>query len=370
MGPIQETIHAIMSGTSRPSPAMDFLLTTLSRIYGAGVVLRRNAFAAGLLKTRNLPCPVVSIGNLTAGGTGKTPMTLYLAGRMKAWGYHPAVISRGYHGAAEKSGGIVSDGSAIRMDAAAAGDEPFLMAASLAGIPVLVGHDRYRSGLEAVTRFQSDVLILDDAYQHLPLYRDTNLLLLDAASPFGNGRLLPRGTLREPASAVKYSDAVIFTRTEDPRCIPAEPWTRGRPVFAASHAPFISGLFSAGEKPGFPFRMDAGASDSFAGKRVYAFSGIARNSDFRDTLRKMGAHICGWMDFPDHYDYGRKDIDRILESALQAGADTLATTEKDLARLHGRFRLSMDCAVIGIRIAMADAMAFDRFIQNRISLHP
>ena len=143
-----------------------------------------------------------------------------MAERVRQLGYRVAVISRGYKGAAEKNGGIVSDGNAILMDPNTAGDEPFLLAASLEGIPVLVGHDRYQSGMQAINRFQTEVVILDDAFQHLALFRDLNLLLLDSTMPFGNGRLLPRGTLREPASALRFSDALIMTRSPRPFCSP------------------------------------------------------------------------------------------------------------------------------------------------------
>ena len=257
-----------MTGKIHPPLPVNIFLTLLSKAYGAGVRLRRDGYALGFLKSRKLPCTVISIGNLTTGGTGKTPMTIYVAERVRQLGYRVAVISRGYKGAAEKNGGIVSDGNAILMDPNTAGDEPFLLAASLKGIPVLVGHDRYQSGMKAINRFQTEVVILDDAFQHLALFRDLNLLLLDSTMPFGNGRLLPRGTLREPAAALRFSDALIMTRSPRPFCSPAEPWAKARPVFCAIHEPFISCRFSAGDKLAFQTHEPFSGDEFLIGKRV------------------------------------------------------------------------------------------------------
>jgi tetraacyldisaccharide 4'-kinase len=370
MTSFKKTIESIMTGKTQPRLPLNLLLTILSKAYGAGIRLRRDGYALGIWKSKKLPCTVISIGNLTTGGTGKTPMAIYVAERVRRLGYRVAVISRGYKGAAEKSGGIVSDGNAVLMDPHTAGDEPFLLAASLKGIPVLVGHDRYQSGMHAIKRFQTEVVILDDAFQHLALFRDLNLLLLDCTRPFGNGHLLPRGTLREPASALDFSDALIMTRSPEPFHSPAEPWANARPVFYATHEPFFSRFFSAGEKltfqPDEPFCGDM----QFNGKRYYAFSGIARNDDFLKTLQKMGADVRGFQEFSDHHFYSYDDIRVILNAAVNAGATALVTTEKDLARLHGRFQFAMECVVVGIRMSLDNTLAFDRFIQNRISLTP
>jgi len=214
------------------------------------------------------------------------------------------------------------------------------------------------------------VVILDDAFQHLALFRDLNLLLLDSTLPFGNGHLLPRGTLREPVSALRFSDALIMTRSPRPFRSPAEPWALTRPVFIAFHEPFFSRSFSAGERLLFQTHEPIIEEELFMGKRYYAFSGIARNDDFRKTLQKMGADVCGFQEFSDHHFYSAEDIRAILNAAVNAGATALATTEKDLARLHGRFQFPMECVVIGIRMSLDNTMAFDRFIQNRISLAP
>jgi tetraacyldisaccharide 4'-kinase len=368
MTSLKKTIESIMTGKIHPPSALHLFLMILSKVYGSGVHLRRNGYASGFLKSKKLPCTVISIGNLTIGGTGKTPMAIYVAERVRRLGFRVAVLSRGYKGAAEKSGGIVSDGNAILMDPIMAGDEPYLLAAALTGIPVLVGHDRYRSGMNAINRFQTEVVILDDAYQHLALFRDLNLLLVDRKAPFGNGHLLPRGTLREPTSSLRFSDALIMTRSSENIYNPVEPLFMTKPVFYATHEPFFSRRFSVGEKLSFQTHEPFIEDELLAGKRYYAFSGIARNDDFLETLTKTGANVCGFQGFSDHHCYSSDDIQTILNAAIKAGATSLATTEKDLARLQGRFQFPMECVVIGIRIFLDNTMAFDRFIQNRISL--
>lgn len=189
-------------------------LSFLSLLYGGAHRLRCVAYQRGWRRTHRLSCPVVSIGNLVAGGTGKTPMTQFIARHAQHLGYHPVILSRGYKGRAERKGGVVSDGTTVLMTPEMAGDEPFMLASSLTGIPVIVGQDRYRSGCLAIKQFQPDLILLDDGFQHIRLARDLNILLLDNHRPMGNGYLLPRGILREPLAAIKRADVVVFTRAE------------------------------------------------------------------------------------------------------------------------------------------------------------
>jgi len=186
-------IQAVMTGEKVAGPILHFLLMFLSMLYGFAVKLRTILYDKKIVKSRKLPCAVISIGNLTVGGTGKTPMTIYIAKLLKGLGYQPAVISRGYKGLAENKGGVVSDRQKVILSPEFAGDEPFMMAQNLKEIPVLVGADRFQIGMTAVTQFSLDVIILDDAFQHRRLYRDLDIVLVDDKSLFGNGYLLPRG---------------------------------------------------------------------------------------------------------------------------------------------------------------------------------
>ena len=179
--------------TPQPVVSMATLLWVVSRLYSGVMRLRRRLYEKKFLRSERLPCPVVSVGNLTLGGTGKTPMVVHLAKFISRMGYKVAIISRGYRGLAQNSGTIVTDGQTPACTVRQSGDEPYLMAILLEDEPVVVGKDRHAAGKVAVDRFRPDLILLDDAFQHLRLERDLDLLLLDARSPFGNSRVLPRG---------------------------------------------------------------------------------------------------------------------------------------------------------------------------------
>ena len=188
-------------------------LGLLSFFYGWVLEARLFLFRRGIYKTHSLPCKVISVGNLTLGGTGKTPFVRLIAEMVRDRGYRTAILSRGYKGKFQGPHEIVSDGERVFMDAAKAGDEPCLLAEKLRGIPIIVGRERWVSGQFAVDRFRTEVAILDDGFQHLSLKRDLNLLLIDSASPFGNGKLFPRGVLREPLDQIARADAITLTKT-------------------------------------------------------------------------------------------------------------------------------------------------------------
>jgi tetraacyldisaccharide 4'-kinase len=302
-------------------------LYILSFIYGAIVRLR-----LAVLQDRramSLPGFTVSIGNLTTGGTGKTPATRMIAEWAAEEGYKVAVLSRGYGGKKKRRVTIVSDGKDILADPKEIGDEPCLLAKRLPGIPVVVSKNRYLAGLEAQIRFGCTFFILDDGYQHLKLKRDLNLLLVDASSPFGNGHLLPLGPLREPSGEFKRTDAIILTRAgytgnnieKEGRL---KKLFHGKPVFTGDHVP---------ENIIFPARHEEHPPSFLKGKRVIAFAGIARPFFFRDTLISLGAEILSYRAFPDHHPFTLEEIESLMGEKDTAGADYLITTEKDWVRL-------------------------------------
>jgi tetraacyldisaccharide 4'-kinase len=379
MNPLSKKIHTLMHTDPNGRPSyLESLMFGLSVIYGAGMKIRASGYKRGLLGSKRLPCKVISVGNITAGGTGKTPMTVYLARRIHQMGYRAAVISRGYRGRAEKSGGIVSNGHEIFMGPQRAGDEPFMMATRLQTIevPVLVGQDRYRSGLLALDKFNPDVVILDDGFQHFNLARDINLVLLDSRRPFGNNHLLPRGSLREPVSSLSRGDAFVFTRF-DSASNDADPaswaWLKealsGRPVYRSHHIPFIYKVIKGGQstpesstpKP-IPFELE-----SIKGRRVFAFSGIARNDDFRRTVESFKCDIRGFADFPDHHRYSDHDFNTLFWSARDIAAEMILTTEKDYVRFEHRIQWPIDLVVIGIQISFGEEdRDFTTFIKNQL----
>lgn len=321
-----------------------FLISMLpfSFAYGAIVALRNQLYDRGILKQIKLPCPVISIGNITAGGTGKTPMTVLTANGLKARGFRPAVLSRGYGGRLTSSGNVVSDGASILLGPEAAGDEPVLIAAAVPGIPVLTGTDRCVSGKLGIEKFSATVLVLDDAFQHRRLFRDVNIVLLDEAKPFGNGRLLPAGPLRELPAALNRADVIVKTgipRGEKEWKKPALP--DGIPVFRARYQPieiihgkdnsFLSGSVETNQMR----RSDNQilSPDALHGKKIYAFTGIAAPEKFRNTLEQLGAKIIKFLAFPDHYFYKHADVRTIAEEAKAMNSEMVITTEKDGVKL-------------------------------------
>lgn len=353
-------------------------LYLISGAYRAAVSLRARAFEIGLYREYRLFRPVISVGNLTVGGSGKTPMTLHLAEMLARQGLQPAVLSRGYKGALEKGGGgIVSDGRNLLTGPEMAGDEPYMMAAQLRDIPFIVGADRYRAGCLAIRHFSPDVIILDDAFQHRRLYRDINLLLVDAVSGFGSGHLLPRGPLREPISAAGRADAVILTRCDrcDQKSIAAiRKRFQNIPVFESAHRPYLHGWHPAGQ------RLDADRVSDLktpsdpadwtwlAGARVLAFAGIARNMEFKRMIAEKAGQPVDFISYPDHYAYTNADLNFIGARATAVNADCIVTTQKDFAKLHRHPRFPLDLAVIGVTVDFgADEHAFADWIKRRLT---
>jgi len=294
-------------------------------LYGGTVRTRSFLYSLQWLKTKTLPCPVISVGNITVGGTGKTPLVMALAKGLMAKGIAVAILSRGYQ-RKNTSESVVSDGKTIFLSPEESGDEPFLMAKACRGTPILVGKERFVNGLIALERFGVKGLILDDGFQHLPLYRDSNILLIDSHIAFGDRHLLPRGVLREPLSQLRRADLFLLTKAEDPKtCQPLEkeiyeihPGTR---VFHSYYEP----VSLVGP------REEQEELESLKGKNILALSGIAHPDSFSSLLRKCGMKIVREAIFPDHHLYTTKDLSYIEDQAK--GADGIVTTEKDMVKL-------------------------------------
>ncbi len=342
------------------SSPLEFLLYACSKVYQLAVRFRLHLYNKGVLKQKSLPCKVVSIGNITMGGTGKTPMVHHVATLLKGLGLDVAVISRGYGGRAQCLGGIVSDGKATLMGVRSSGDEPQLLASKLKGVPLLVGKNRYQAGRRAISRFGSSVLVLDDAFQHLALKRDLDLLLLDSTHPFGNGYCIPRGTLREPVEHIKRASAFVLTRwradgshlAQERSIISAH----GRPVFRCKHVPEM--LFAAGRKE----VLDVAG---LKGRNLFAFSGIARNESFRETIAGLEGNISGFLDFVDHHRYSHHDLRLIWETARDLNVDNIITTEKDYVNISTDIPSSPQLLVLGITISFGDdTEAFEEYIKT------
>jgi tetraacyldisaccharide 4'-kinase len=313
---------------SRFSPTRA-ILYVLSLLYRLIADLRNWLYDKQIISAVKLACPVISVGNITVGGTGKTPCVIMLARILQARGFRCAVISRGYGGKNPQKTNIVSDGKTILLNAETAGDEPLLIARSLPGVPVITGARRIKTGKAAIDQFGVDVLICDDAFQHREIARDIDLVLLDSEKPLGNGRLLPRGELRESAAGLSRADCFILTRSEQAQ--PVDPVVDG--IAQSSNVP----IFRAAHQPQDLTKGDKSASwpiSELQGKKICAFCGIARPESFKKILLKSDADIISFHPFPDHYSYSLYDLEELKSIYLNSGADYLVTTEKDVMRLR------------------------------------
>lgn len=305
------------------------LLTLLSIVYGGICWLRLLLYRVGLFRIRKLGTLVISIGNLTVGGTGKTPLVIALAEYLCRKGLKVGVLSRGYKGQRLEDLQWVSDGQRLLASPTDVGEEPYLIASRLKNVPVIVGKDRYRSGQSLLERFKLDAIFLDDGFQHLRLHRDINLLLIDGTKPFGPpqsaGRLLPRGFLRESPWGIQRATAVLVSRME--QCYQGHEIIRQIqyyhpqvPVFQIFFRPrTLMGLTSGQERD----------VTSLKGQSIVAFSGIGNPTSFRFFLDRLGAKVVADVVFEDHHRYTFQDIKKLIQNAREEGADLLVTTEKD-----------------------------------------
>ncbi len=276
-------------------------------------------------------CPVISVGNITIGGTGKTPFVAYLCRHFLEEGSTIAIASRGYGGKKSSSDVlVVSNGKGqILCSAEECGDEPFLLAHTLQDVPVLISKKRSKAIEKAVQRFDPDIIVLDDGYQHRAVHRDIDILLIDATNPFGNYRLLPSGILREPIRNLSRAHIIVITRAEKEeefitlkRIIKTH--NMNALVFQSSH----SLLKFVDEDSGTTMHPE-----ELSGKKVFAFCAIGNPAIFIMDLEKLGAEIVGRSFFRDHYRYSPADMKKIEKDALNAGAEIIVTTHKDIVNL-------------------------------------
>ncbi|MBI5692683.1 MAG: tetraacyldisaccharide 4'-kinase [Verrucomicrobia bacterium] len=296
-----------------------------------------------------LGCLVVVVGNLTVGGTGKTPVVEKFARALRDRGRRVAILSRGYKSKAvplwkkgwywlthaeEPPPRIVSDGREVLLDSEQAGDEPYMLARNLPGVIVLVDKNRVKAGEYAIKRFGCDTLVLDDGFQYLPLKGSLNLLLVDKTNPFGNGHLLPRGVLREPVKHLRRASYVFLTKSNGQRDPELE-----RTI--AEHNPGVD-IIECAHRPQYLRRLGVaeGGAESrvpltfLKGRRVLAFSGIATPESFEKFLRDLGALLVARERFLDHYRFGDEDLEELFALARREGAECLVTTEKDAVRIN------------------------------------
>ncbi len=322
--------------TSPPDLVACGVLSGAAAVFRGAVAIRNAAYDQGRAWVVRLPCPVVSVGNLTVGGTGKTACVELLAGKLAGAGQRLAILSRGYGGSAatywvESRQGQLTVQGASGSGVATVADEPQLLARHLEGIPVVVGRRRDQTGRLALERWRPDALVLDDGFQHRRLHRDCDIVLLDARTPFEGHALLPRGPMREPLAALRRAHVVIITKADEARerlaalCEQVSRLAPHADVLTAVHEP-VKLLDGRGGSPPAP--------SSLQGRRVGLVSSIGDPAGFEATVRRDDAAVVWHAAFPDHHRYDGNDWRAVCARASREPVDALVTTEKDWVRLQ------------------------------------
>lgn len=338
------------------------ILKALSRLYESGVRLRWSLYRHGALKSRKLGYPVISIGNLSLGGTGKTPFVAMLARYLQKQSFKPVILSRGYRGKRETDPLVVSNGEEVLAGPAMTGDEPYLLASELKGVPVVVGKNRF-SAAQLVSVNRNTVFLLDDGFQHLALERDIDLLLIDAASPFNSDRVLPAGRLREPFEALKRADAFIITRAHlnnwnvenIERCLGA--WNPDAPAFRSRTIAKKIKILGSDQKY---------AVESMRNRRFVALAAIGNPNAFLEDLKEAGVMVVRSFCFRDHHQFKQDELNRALDACSALNAEGIITTTKDAIRLQGLDFPPDRIALFEISTVMLGESGFFHWLDSRL----
>lgn len=333
-----------------------------SPLYSGIMKIREALYRKGIKRRYKLDVPVISVGNLTMGGTGKTPVVGFIAAFLQKKGLKPAIISRGYGGAAGNKVNVVSDGNEILLDAKAAGDEPCFLADNLPGVPVLTGIVRVLPCRHAIREFGCNVLILDDGFQHLSVQRDLDLVLFSAASLAGNSRVFPGGDLREPVSALKRCHAFLITGNTDTlkersghfAALLQERFP-DKPVFFSSYEPVAAKSLQTNT-----LQPLATLPTPLSG-----FCGIAQPDLFTQSLQSQSITLSNFIPLKDHQPFTPSLIKKINHQAKQSGAAALITTEKDLVKLQSN---SFQLPCFGLKMAVRPDNSFEEFLDKKLSV--
>ncbi|PID75353.1 MAG: tetraacyldisaccharide 4'-kinase [Deltaproteobacteria bacterium] len=323
-------------------------------LYAGVMKIREWLYKSGFFERIQFPVPVVSVGNLMLGGTGKTPTVIHIARLLRNHGYRPAVVSRGYKGSSKAPYTLVSDGTMIISTADTAGDEAVMMAKQLSNIPILVGKKRAIPCRYAVESLEADCIILDDGFQHLAVARDIDLVLFDSTNLAGNSRVFPGGPLREQVSSLKRTSAFLLTGRTGANAKRADTFaellqTRFTeiPVFSATYSePFITDIKGK--------RVDARLL-----KRPFLFSAIANPERFVTSVSDLGLFVTDSTAFADHFSYSQKTAALLEAKAQDAEADCLLTTAKDAVKLEG---LNFSRAVYVFHLQQSPGKDFDDYL--------
>lgn len=331
------------------SPFYSWLMTTRVILY------KRNVF-----KRYTLPVPVISVGNLTMGGSGKTPVVMEIAKFLKNHGYHPAIVSRGYGGKTSEKYNVVTTGTEPLLSPDEAGDEPFMLAEALKGIPVITGRSRIHPCRHAIETLHSDIILLDDGFQHLAINRDIDLVLFNATTLAGNSRVFPAGVLREPVSALKRCHAFMLTGVTESNIERVEKFG------ALLNNRFSDKLLFFAKSSHFELKTsdETGiGADISKINRFYGFCAIANPVRFENSIETAGINLVKFTSFRDHKKYTQHSMDKLCHDAIACGADSLITTEKDFVKIRG-YKRSLPLYILKVQLDLESK--FEKYILKQL----
>jgi tetraacyldisaccharide 4'-kinase len=354
------------------------ILFVFSRFYRRAVQFRHWVYDKRIYRNKALGCLVVSIGNLTCGGTGKTPVVEVFSKTLRQKGRKVAILSRGYRSKDrsfweklkqrfsskrhEVPPRVVSDGKNLLLNSATAGDEPYMLASNLKDVVVLVDKDRVKAGLYAISEFEADTLILDDGFQYLDLKPKINIVLVDSTQPFHNHHVLPRGLLREPIKNIRRADYIFLTKSNGGKHLRhlktfLRKHNRRAEIIECCHEPkYLENVYNKKEQ------LDL---STLKGKRIAALSGIANPQSFEEFLENFGSEIVYTERFVDHHRYSQQELIDFINNAKKANADMVVTTEKDAVRFPRLFRRDIPIFFMRVEIGIISGQEnFDQCISR------
>ncbi len=306
----------------RPHP----ILLPLAWVYGGAMAVRNRCYGSGIFTVRRLDVPVISVGNMTAGGSGKTPLVAFIARHLQSMGRTVGIVSRGY---GRRSAGpvIVSRGDSILVGAATGGDEAVMLARQVPGIRMVVAERRVEAAEIAVRELGADVLVMDDGFQHRALHRDLDILVVDGRHDVRREPMLPAGYRREPLSGIRRASIVGIAKLDDPSAVAT--------VAAGFQTWGQMTVFGFRMKPSLPIELESGnPGGEVQGAKAFLFSGIGDPAGFERTVRGLACEVVGVRAFADHHIFTAGDVRSVLDEASRAGASWIVTTEKDAVRLR------------------------------------
>lgn len=331
--------------------------------------MRRGLYHAGVFRIHQIAEPVISVGNITTGGTGKTPLVQWIARAVASEGKRACILTRGYGRKSSHNRVIVSDGESILADEKAAGDEPLLLAEKLLGLAAVISDaNRVSAANWARENLASEVFILDDGFQYLRLARELNILCIDATNPWGGDRLLPGGRLREPLAEIKRADCTVITRADQ---APGIELLESRIAQLTGNRPILrSSVNTIGLRPLHRNKTDANADRQTTPRGPFAaFCGIGNPQSFFTQLSRDGHTLSYSRAFPDHHRYKQQDVDEVIDEASRRGAGALVTTDKDAVKLRA-LRFDIPCYVVEIEIKVDKENRLREIINAAIRAKP